>query len=126
MSSGEKAEELSIGARVREQLLAHVAKQREAEKPKPTPELEVVEGSPQRSVRVGMARGLGQVLAKIDPGLTTIDPAYRPRFATVTLVGIEGKVEPNHWPAALVRVDYHPLREFDRQVEGFHRGREED
>ncbi len=125
MSPGEKAEELSIGARVREQLLAHVAKQREAKKPR-APKLEVVEGSPQRSVRVGMARELGQVLAKIDPGLTTIDPAYRPRFATVTLVGIEGKVEPNHWPAALVRVDYHPLREFDRQVEGFHRGREED
>jgi hypothetical protein len=96
----------------------------ERAKPKPKPELEVVAESDvtPKEVKVGLARPVGDVLAKLDPAMPE-----GARFANAVRIDTEGL----YWEATrrafapkqsvLVRFDYNPFTRFDAEVPECHR-----
>jgi hypothetical protein len=94
-------------------------------KPKPEAKVEVVAENPghaAESVRVGLARSLGETLAKID---SELPPGTR--FARAVRIDTEGmywrEVDRlfNPQPSVTVRFEYHPLQAFDESIPEFNR-----
>src|SRR5262245_24934985 len=77
------------------------------DRPKPKPQLEVVEGErPVRDeLKVGPTREVGEML-------TSIDPRYRPSIVKV-------KVLERLESGSKVEFDYNPLRRFEKEVPPF-------
>jgi hypothetical protein len=112
----------SIGEEVAEKLRAAMSA-----RPKAKLKVKVVTEAPSavtESVRVGLARSLGDTLAKIDPGLP---PGTR--FARAVRIDTEGL----YWkevdrlfgprPGVVVRFEYHPLQAFDESIPEFNRSK---